>query len=139
MILTVICSFSISHVKIAQANEVTIYRWVDEDNVVHYSQHEPLIDDFTEIKVHTAYSPVQTPLKQTALEDDEESQLSNQLASASAAKCKNAQTNFRTLSDFDKIEVTGKDGKSRLLSGLEKQQRLRLSEKEVELYCNSGK
>ncbi|KGJ88246.1 DUF4124 domain-containing protein [Thalassotalea sp. ND16A] len=138
LILTVICSFSLVQVNNAQAKDVTVYRWVDENNVVHYSQHEPISDDFTTIQVDTAYSPVQAPLKDTALAGDEESK-NNQLARASATKCKNAQTNFRTLSDFDKIEVTSEDGKSRLLSGLEKQQRLRLSEKEVELYCDSGK
>ncbi|WOH39157.1 DUF4124 domain-containing protein [Thalassotalea fonticola] len=120
---------------LAQAKEVTVYRWVDENNVVHYGQHEPLEDDFAEITIETTYSPVQAPLKESVSAEAKEKQLSNQVAQASNIKCKNAEANLRTLNDFAKVEVTEKSGKSRLLTDKERIQRIRQSEKEVEAYC----
>lgn len=118
-----------------EAKEVTVYRWVDENNVVHYGQHEPLEDDFSEIIVETTYSPVQAPLKENVSSEAKEKLLNNQVARASNIKCKNAEANLRTLNDFAKIEVTEKSGKSRLLSDVERIQRINQSEKEVEAYC----
>ncbi|WNC67616.1 DUF4124 domain-containing protein [Thalassotalea nanhaiensis] len=120
---------------LAQAKDVTVYRWVDENNVVHYGQHEPLEDDFTEITVETTYSPVQAPLKESISDEARDKQLNNQLAQASSIKCKNAEANLRTLNDFATIEVTEANGKSRLLSDAERIQRIQQSEKEVAAYC----
>ena len=122
---------------VSLADEVTVYRWVDDNGVVHYGQHEPLTEDFSQIVVETRYSPVQAPLKNGTVtnKSDEEDALANQLVKNSNIKCKNARANLKTLNDFDKVEVNDKDGKARLLTNSERLQRLRLSEKEIELYC----
>ncbi len=117
------------------AADVTVYRWVDENGVLHYSQHHPLENDYSEIKIETKYSPLQAPLKNGTKTNADEDELALELAQTSNIKCKNAQTNLRTLTDFDKIEMTDTNGKSRILSEMEKLKRLRLSEKEVEIYC----
>ncbi|WNC73359.1 DUF4124 domain-containing protein [Thalassotalea psychrophila] len=120
---------------LVQAKNVTVYRWVDENNVVHYGQHEPLEDDFSEITVETTYSPVQAPLKENVSAEAKQKLLNSQVARASNIKCKNAEANLRTLNDFAKIEVTEENGKSRLLTDVERIQRISQSEKEVEAYC----
>lgn len=117
------------------AKDVTVYKWVDDRGIVHYGQHEPLSEDYSELKVNTSYSPIQAPLKDIVA-DDKNLNESLQLASVSTIQCKNAQAKLRTLSDFEKIEMTDASGKSRLLSQSEKNQQLRLSEKEVEIYCS---
>ena len=33
------------------ASELMIYRWVDKNNIVHFSQHQPVGDDYTEFLV----------------------------------------------------------------------------------------
>ena len=60
---------------LVQAKDVTVYRWVDENNVVHYGQHEPLEEDFSEITVETTYSPVQAPLKETVSDEAKQKRL----------------------------------------------------------------
>ena len=119
------------------ANEVTVYRWVDENNVVHYDQHEPIKEDYSEVTIETSYSPVQAPLKEKNIGESSANQ-SNQIAQASRVKCKNAQVNLKTLTEFSKVEVTEKDGRTRTLSDKERIQRLKTSQKEVELYCQNN-
>ena len=35
----------------AMADNVTVYRWVDSNNVVHFSQHQPKHDNYTELSM----------------------------------------------------------------------------------------
>ncbi|NMP17256.1 DUF4124 domain-containing protein [Thalassotalea sp. Y01] len=116
----------------AFAQDVTVYRWVDENGVIHYGQHEPIKEDYEEVKVATSYSPVKSPMKEVKKEGEEQTP---DLAQASSINCKNAQANLRTLTEFDKVEMTDADGRSRLLTDKERLDRIALSEKEVEIYC----
>lgn len=117
------------------AKEVTVYRWVDENNVVHYGQHEPLKNDYAEIKVESTYSPVQAPLQEKVKKDDQIAS-NNQLTSSTHIKCQNAKANLRTLQEFQKVEFTDADGKSKVLSNTERLQKLQMNEKEVDIYCH---
>ncbi|TRX54406.1 DUF4124 domain-containing protein [Thalassomonas sp. M1454] len=118
------------------AKDVTVYRWVDENGVIHYTQQHPIEDDYAEIKIDTHYSPIQAPLKNGIKpEKDELADTSTQIVHASVAKCNNAKANLRTLTDFDKIEITDANGKSRILTDKEKLDRIRSVEKDVQDYC----
>lgn len=121
----------------AFAKDVTVYRWVDENNVVHYGQHQPLKDDYAEIKVESTYSPVQAPLKESVNKDNADIKTVSpaQKGNNNKIKCQNAKTNLRTLQKFEKIEFTDANGKSKILSNTEHLERLKLSEKEVAIYC----
>ena len=130
LILTLIAS------PIVLAKDVTVYRWVDENGVLHYSQHHPIKNDYAEVIIDTTYSPVQAPLKNGIKEKEEDiDELATELAQNSQIKCKNAQANLRILTDFDKVQISTADGKSSTLSELEKLKRLRLNEKAVDIYC----
>lgn len=121
----------------ALAQDVTVFRWVDENGVIHYTQQHPIDDDYAEIKIDTHYSPVQAPLKNGIKPTkDDTDETSTQIVHASVAKCSNAKANLRTLTDFDKIEITDASGKSRILTDTEKLDRVRSVEKDIETYCN---
>lgn len=130
LILTLIAS------PVVLAKDVTVYRWVDENGVLHYSQHHPIKNEYSEVTIDTTYSPVQAPIKEGSKENPEDiDELATELAQNSQIKCKNAQANLRVLTDFDKVQMSTADGKSTTLNETEKQQRLRLNEKAVEIYC----
>lgn len=118
------------------AKDVTVYRWVDENGVIHYTQHPPIEDDYAEMKIDTHYSPVQAPLKNGIKPTkDDSAETSTEIVHASVAKCNNAKANLRTLTDFDKIEITDANGKSRILTDTEKLNRMRSVEKDVQDNC----
>ena len=37
------------------AKDIPIYRWVDENNVVHFSQSQPKDDNYTELTTNSSY------------------------------------------------------------------------------------
>ena len=41
----------IFHINQALGSELTVYRWVDKNNVVHFSQHQPIGDEYTQFLV----------------------------------------------------------------------------------------
>ncbi len=118
----------------SNAKDVTVYKWVDDRGIVHYGQHEPVSEDFTEVTIESSYSPVQAPLKHKSVEND---LLNNSVdvAQASSIQCKNAKAKLRTLNDFANVEIVDASGKTRVLSPTEKSQRREISQKEVEIYC----
>lgn len=123
------------------AAEITVYRWIDENNIVHFSQHQPAHDNYTEITMVEALKAKAKIVKAT-----EEVEEPTKTAKPSGAvrdrfnrKCEEARANVRTLETFDKIQTTGDDGKTRMLTQVEKSQQLELSKKQVEVYCESFK
>ncbi len=119
------------------AAEITVYRWVDEKNVVHFSQHQPSHDNYTEL---TMVEALKASAKKVAADPVEEPK---QIAVAQSStvkerfkqKCEEAQANVKTLKAFDNIQTTDADGTTRMLSKEEKKQQLTLSNKQVEVYC----
>lgn len=118
------------------AAEVTVYRWVDEKDIVHFSQNQPAHDNYTELTMTEAYHPPVPDEKESAGEDSDTLLASTEgLTENSLAKCNEAKANVRTLSAFDKIQYTDSDGVTKVLSKLEKEQQLEISKKQVEVYC----
>lgn len=119
------------------AKDVTVYRWVDENGVIHYTQQHPIEDDYAEIRIDSHYSPVQAPLKSGIKPtEDDISETSTNITPSSIAKCNNAKANLRVLTDFDKIEITDANGKSRILTDIEKFNKIRSVEKDIQGSCN---
>jgi len=120
------------------AAEITVYRWVDKNNVVHFSQHQPAHGNYTEITMTEAYRP---PREATIAKDETtrflEQASTDGLSAASLEKCNEAKANVRTLSDFEKIQYTDSDGITKVLNAEEKRQQLEISKKQVEVYCNN--
>jgi len=122
------------------AAEITVYRWVDENNVVHFSQHQPEHDNYTEVTMveamrskSTLTNPAST--QQASTEDEsqvtkpfEESDINNE-------RCIAAKQNIETLNSFKVIQYTNAQGETKILTDQQKKDQLALSNKQVEIYC----
>lgn len=127
------------------AKEIAIYRWVDENNVVHFSQHLPEGTNYTELTTFSSFKAKREALPEQANSPSVDEQLSKfeEERAAVAAKnkeiadknCKAAKINVNTLNSFDEVLFTDADGKDRAMTSKEKKEKLALSKKHIDLYC----
>lgn len=127
------------------AEKLTVYRWIDKENVVHFSQNQPSHDDYTEISmannkkssatINKDNSP-ETPLPNDNLvaESKVEKEVSND--DLSKEKCRTALENIKTLQNFDTIQYKDENGKAKVLSALAKQQQLAINTTQSDVYCS---
>jgi hypothetical protein len=122
----------------ALSSELTVYRWVDKNNVVHFSQYQPAGDDFTEFIISN-HSKIISRANQSQLSFDEIKPLETDIPTPSTIditeKCKEARENVNMLTAFDKVQYTDEEGNKQVLTGKEKQQQLEINEKRTEVYC----
>lgn len=112
--------------------EITIYRWVDERNIIHFSQHQPSVPYFEELTIkeyqkNKRVSPLE--LKSTEITPAEE------LDEKTRLRCNNSRSKLNTLLNFDKIQVTNEQGETNILTAKEKNEQVALARKEIEIYC----
>ena len=123
----------------SSAAEITVYRWVDENNIVHFSQHQPAHDNYTELTMTEALRSSSENDTDDSTDSEDEFDTANlqNLDPASLKKCTEARANVRTLTNFENVQLTDVDGTARSLSAKEKQQQLEMNRKQVEVYCNN--
>jgi len=127
------------------ASDITIYRWVDENNVVHFSQNQPKNTDFSELSTVSSYQAAkQSPQKkvQGSSVDEQLSKFEKKEAEALAQNkeiaeknCQAAQLNEKALSSVGTIALTEPNGKIKNLSDKEKKAQLALAKEHISLYC----
>lgn len=115
------------------ATNVTVYRWVDENNVVHFSQQQPSHDNYTELKMSAAN---QRKIDEQLAQTEEETEALD--IEGAKDQCEEAKANVQTLKTYDKIQYQDSDGELKLLTSKQKQQQLAISEKQVEVYCTDN-
>ncbi len=122
----------------ALSSELTVYRWVDKDNVVHFSQYQPAGDDYTEFIISNQ-SKIISRADHTQVKSDKDIPKDPDLdpppSIDATKKCKEARENVSLLTAFDKVQYTDEDGVKQILTGKEKQQQLEISQKRTEVYC----
>lgn len=129
------------------AKNISIYRWVDENNVVHFSQQEPKDDNYSQLTTFASYAaqakqqsqqPNTMPSVQAQIAKHEKNQADIDDKNKEIAKnnCKAAQLNIKMLNSFEQVMTTDSDGKNRLLTDKEKKEQLELSKKHSNLYCD---
>jgi len=134
------------------AKEIAIYRWVDANNVVHFSQNLPKTDNYTQLSTVSSFKALSKEARQEkALQEgfqqsennDEQQQLSDTAKNKATFEknCKAAQVNIKMLNSYDEILITeeSSDGvkTERVLDDKEKKEKLALSKKHVDLYCDN--
>ncbi len=130
------------------AKEIAIYRWVDENNIVHFSQHQPMDENYSQLTTISSYKASSKKVavdRPDAADSNEAKELAakyeeqqNRIAKNKevfAKNCNAAQLNVKMLNSFNKILYTDTDGESKVLSGEEKQEKLDISKKQIALYC----
>jgi hypothetical protein len=139
-----IVTLLITIVKDTSAESVTIYRWVDKNDVVHFSQYQPEDGNFTEMNVANA-DPVESTLSSIPSPINEENTIKSidippsteeSFESEMNDKCQEAQTNVTTLKSFDNVQILDNDGKKSILTLQQKQQQLKMNLKRVDVYCS---
>ncbi|MDO6446199.1 DUF4124 domain-containing protein [Colwellia sp. 1_MG-2023] len=126
--------FLFSSFAYSMAENVIVYRWVDSNNVVHFSQHQPKHDNYTEISMSNTVK-AKTETKDDITENKPETPIK---IAATPNKCDEAKANVETLKGFDKIQYTNAKGELQVLSDQEKVQQLAVNEKQVEVYCGTN-
>ena len=131
------------------AKDIAIYRWVDENNVVHFSQQQPKNSNYSQLTTFSSYKATEKALtEKTTLPSENErlAQFEKERAEViaknkeiSAKNCEAAQLNEKMLNSFDKITTTTPDGKNKTLSDKEKKAQLALSKEQINMYCESEK
>lgn len=134
---------------VINAKDIAIYRWVDKNNVVHFSQNLPKTDEYTELSTVSSFKAlskkeriVKQEAEQAAIEEQAQqvSQEERDIANKELFEknCKAARLNIKMLSSFEQVLVTetSEEGKSknRALTQKEKEEKLELSKKHVDLY-----
>jgi hypothetical protein len=134
----------------AYAKDIAIYRWVDKDNIVHFSQNLPQDGEYKELSTISSYKALskterkvlsdEESIKQKA--EDKERHDEGVIAKKKATfekNCKMAQLNIKMLNSLEDVLINEvkSDGTigERSLTSTEKEDKLALSKKHQELYC----
>ena len=131
------------------AKEIAIYRWVDENNVVHFSQHQPQNSNYSQLTTISSYRAKEKELPkkmkkpsvsdQLAKYEQEKAEILAKNEEIAEKNCKAARLNEKTLNSFDSVMFTDPDGKNRALTDKEKNAQLALSKEHIEMYCKDEK
>jgi len=113
------------------ADSLTVYRWVDKNNVVHFSQHQPAHDNYTEMSLANSNIPINDTVNAP---DEIETEVPIDISST-PDKCEEARANISTLKTFERIQFTDASGKVQVLDDKAKELQLQINEKQLELYC----
>jgi hypothetical protein len=123
------------------ASELTVYRWVDKNNVVHFSQHQPIEDEYTEFlvskqsKLKSRADAIISPVSSDKNIPTESSEDSLPSSLNMSKKCQDATKNLAMLKAFENIQYTDEFGKNQILNKQEKKLQLEINQKRTEVYC----
>tara|TARA_R110001592_G_scaffold8867_4_gene47923 strand:- start:5654 stop:6127 length:474 start_codon:yes stop_codon:yes gene_type:complete len=127
------------------AKDIAIYRWVDENDVVHFSQHQPQNSNYSQLTTFASYQARGVALPKSAQTPSVDEQLSQykkdkaevlaKNAEIAEKNCKAAQLNEKMLNSFNKVMITDANGKNSVMSNKEKKAQLALNKEHISLYC----
>lgn len=123
------------------AAQGVIYKWVDQNNIVHFSEQQPEHDNYTTLQVlgvpqtKQQNSDKKITVQQTA--NKKAKQTSPELQKQLNTRCEEAKENLKTLQTYTNVRVQNADGEFSVLSEEGKQQQIIISQKQIQVYCTS--
>ena len=137
MIFRIICLGLVFYVGHCSASELMVYRWVDKNNVVHFSQHQPVGDEYTEFLVSNQSKIISRTddVSDVPIPDKDISSEKNKMDMSK--QCKEAKDNISMLMAFDKVQFIDDKGTKQILTDQDKELQLELNKKRTEIYCTS--
>lgn len=125
---------------------VIIYRWVDENNVVHFSQNQPSAGDYTELSMENTKltnsgkndKPSKNIDNSLVKLDPKEDGISENLTNDTTERCDEAKKNLATLTDFNRIRFVNSKGETQILNEAEQKEQITINKERVNLYCKSS-
>lgn len=117
-----------------------VYRWVDQENIVHYSERPPKGIESTRIKTSSGSSSAVKKNSMAAPHREQEAQ--RKLAEASMPNprknkdvCERATFNFNLLNERARIKQQDDNGEVRYLSDEEKEDQKKSAKVAMDTYC----
>ena len=136
-----LCLVTLVYFDVSAAEKLTVYRWIDKENVVHFSQNQPDLDDYIEMSMaknkKSSVSIDSTNTTESSQLKNREIGDSNEKSVISNDKCRTARENIKTLENFDKIKYEDEKGNVKVLGALEMEQQLAMNTKQAEVYCTN--
>ncbi len=128
------------------ASDLSVYKWTDDKGMVHYSHAPPSGVAVTEVDVRVAYSPSVDDLKakeesatdEVSINEKKQAAINVKNAKIFEENCKSATANKKILSNFKKILIQDENGEEKLLTGDDITERLKLTEKNIDIYCEAS-
>lgn len=124
------------------ANSVVIYRWVDKNNVVHFSQNQPATANYTEVVMANSSRPnlqknnIAKPIIPSTVTS--KNNVSKKLTADSSEQCEEAKKNLETLVGFDRIRFVDANGETQILDKAEQEEQITINRKIIDTYCKSA-
>ncbi len=139
--LIILCVFFMS-VSNANAQKVKVYRWVDDNGVVTFSEYRPKSNKYVELEI-------EGDRVRTGQFDSEGVDLTagnrttngepapevEELNSQAKMYCEKARHNLKVLDSFKNVRVLDDKGKPKTLTQNDVDQQKRLANRQVELFC----
>jgi len=135
MILRIVCLGLFICFGYCSASELMVYRWVDKNNVVHFSQHQPIGDEYTEFLVSNQSKIISRADDAPSPSISDKSIYSEKNKSSMSKQCEEAKGNVSMLMAFDKVHYIDDKGIKQILNKQEKQKQLDINKKRTEFYC----
>ncbi len=117
------------------ANELMVYRWVDKNNIVHFSQHQPVGDEYTEFLVSNQSKIISRADDVPPPAMSDKSIYSGKNKISMSKQCEEAKSNVSMLMAFDKVHYIDDKGIKQILNKQEKHKQLDINKKRTEFYC----
>jgi len=131
------------------AGAVKLYKWVDEDGNVTYSQQRPpsAAAQTLDLKGYQSPDPVAREKLEKALEADKAKQKDREFAAGEAAakherdarikkNCEIARQNMRVLRNSSRIRNKNKEGKPYFLDAKQVEAKITETQRHIDDYCN---
>ena len=118
--------------------EDVIYRWVDEKNIVHFSQQQPAHDNYTTLSINGSEqrrATTENPNNDQAENELDEEKPKSAIDEVMTKRCEEVKANKETLISFDRVQLKNADGELTILTEAEKAQQVAIADKQIEIYC----
>jgi hypothetical protein len=135
MMFRIVCFGLVFYFGHCSASELMVYRWVDKNNIVHFSQHQPVGDEYTEFLVSNQSKIISRADDAPISSMSNKSIYSEKNKMSMSKQCKEAKDNVSMLMAFDKVHYIDDKGIKQMLNKQEKQNQLNINKKRTEFYC----
>ena len=126
---TLICTLGIAF---GAAAAERVYKWVDEQGVVHFGQQPPTTSKAEALQVQSGYS--------RAAEEEAEEPTEEQKAAAAAAEyCRIAKQNLAAVSSEAEVKRRDDYGEEHIMTAEEKQAEKTRAQAAIDRYCGAAK
>ena len=144
-ILTGLCLVFLSDIAIAKIQKIKVYRWIDDNGVVTFSEYRPKNSDYVELEVEG--DRVRTTARKAGNDTVEGENLGINVGGGSGAVeelnsqaeqyCSKAKHNIKVLESFKNVRVLDDKGNPKVLTKEDVAEQRSLANRQIELFCKS--